>query len=360
MRFLKGIGPARADALEAAGLSTCYDLLQYYPRRHLDRTNTLLINEALGDDKPVTIVGTVRVCGITGFRKSKRFEAIIEDARGDRVSCVWFRRTKWISSVFQIGDRIALHGRVRAYRGKPSMSHPDFDKLDSDGPSLDTGRIVSLYRGSALFEKVGLTSRTFRRAIYGLIKERGVEFPEVLPQWIIDQHDLLDGRVALRAIHFPKNRDELAAARRRLVFEELFFIQLLMAQTRQSRSVEPAAAFDAPGFHASRFLANLPFELTAGQRRVIGEIARDTQRGVQMNRLLQGDVGSGKTIIAVAAMLQAVDSGFQAAFLAPTEILAEQHFSNLRNYFDFLDVSMRLLVGGQKAAHRREVLHDIA
>lgn len=360
LRHLKGIGPARADALEAAGLTTCYDLLQYYPRRHLDRSNTVLVSEALASSEPVTVLGTVASCGITGFKKSRRFEAIVQDERGDRVSCVWFQRTKWISSVFSVGDRVALHGRVRTYRRSASMSHPDFDKLDSSGPTLDTGRIVSLYHGSAAFDKVGLTSRTFRRAIYGLIKEHGLAFPEVLPQWIIDEYKLIDGRVALRAIHFPKSREELAAARRRLVFEELFFIQMLMARTRQSRSVEPAAAFDAPGFQSIRFLENLPFELTAGQKRVISEIAHDTQRGIQMNRLLQGDVGSGKTIVAVAAMLQAVDSGFQAAFLAPTEILAEQHYANLRNYFDFLDIGMRLLVGGQKAAHRREVLHDIA
>ena len=360
IRFLKRVGSVRAEALEAAGMTTCYDLLQYFPRRHLDRSNTSLINEALGSSSPVTIIGVVRACGVTGFKKSKRFEAIVEDERGDRVSCVWFQRTKWIASVFNPGDRVALHGRVRLYRRSPSMSHPDFDKLDTSGPSLETGRIVSLYHGSATFDRVGLSSRVFRRIIFDLIKERGLGFPEVLPQWILDEHGLIDGRVALRAIHFPKNRDELAEARRRLVFEELFFIQLLMARTRQSRSVEPAARFDPPGFQTTRFLGNLPFDLTAGQRRVLAEIAHDTQTGVQMNRLLQGDVGSGKTIVAVAAMLQAVDSGFQAAFLAPTEILAEQHYANLRDYFDFLDVSMRLLTGGQKAAHRREVLHDIA
>ena len=359
VRFLKGVGPARAEALEAAGITTALDLLQYYPRRYLDRSNTVNVRDLADGSGPVTIIATVRATGeIRG--RARRFEVTCEDEEGARFRCVWFQRTSWVSRSFRAGDRVAFHGRPRMYRGHASMPHPEFDKLDDEGPQLDTGRIIALYPGSAEFQQVGLTSRTFRRVIHALIRDRGLEFPETLPGWIREQYGLMDGRVALRAVHFPKSSDELEAARRRLIFEELFFVQLMLGTLRVTRTRDAAAKFDAPGTLASRFIEDLPFRLTAGQRHVLDEITSDLMSGSQMTRLLQGDVGSGKTVVAVAAMLQAVDSGFQAAFMAPTEILAEQHYFNLRRYFDFLEVNTRLLVGGQRQAQRREILNDVS
>ena len=360
VRFLSGIGPARADVLEAAGIETVLDLLQHYPRRHLDRSNTVLVRDLAAVAGPVTIVATVRATGEIKGRGPRRFEVACEDTEGQRFRCVWFRRTQWVSRAFHAGDRVAFHGRPKMYRGEASMPHPEFDKLDDEGPQLDTGRIIALYPGTSEFEKVGLTSRSIRKVLFQLFRDRGLEFPEILPAWIRDRHDLMEGRVALRAIHFPKNAAELEAARRRLIFEELFFVQLMLGTLRATRTREAAQAFGAPGRTVDRFIASLPFKLTAGQRRVIDQISRDLMSGSQMNRLLQGDVGSGKTVVAVAAMLHAVDSGFQTAFMAPTEILAEQHYSNLRQYFDFLEVNTRLLVGGQRKAQRREILNDIS
>ncbi len=359
VQFLKGVGPARAEVLEAAGISTNLDLLQYYPRRYLDRSNTCTVRELATADGPATVIATVRATADIK-RRPRRFEVVCEDDEGQRFRCVWFRRVNWVSSAFASGDRVAFHGRAKMFRGQPSMSHPEFDKLDEDAPKLDTGRIIALYPGTAELQKVRLSSKAFRRIIFGLIRDHGLSFPEILPDDIRERYSLIEGRVALRAIHFPKNQEELDAARRRLIFEELFFFQLMLGKLRVTRTRARAPRFDAPGHAAQRFIANLPFALTKGQERVIGEIAADTRSGKQMNRLLQGDVGSGKTVVAVAAMMQAIDSGYQAAFMAPTEILAEQHYANLRRYFDFLEVNTRLLVGGQRKQQRREILQDIA
>ena len=361
LQFLKGVGPRRADVMAAAGLRTYRDLLRYYPRRYLDRSTVTPIRRLDEHMGAVTVVGVVRVGGVVPGKGRKRFELIVEDESGGKLKCVWFQRVGWISKVFKNGERVAFHGKPQKFGSRFSMTHPDFDKLDEEGPSLDTGRIIALYPGSAVFEKIGLTSRTFRRLIYGLIKEHGLEMRDLFPEWLVRDYDLLDGRVALRAVHFPKSRSELERARERLKFEELFFIQLMLALTKQSRAEVAGPVFGAPGERMRRFLEEvLPFELTGDQKKAIREIVADTQRGLQMNRLVQGDVGSGKTVVAVAAMMHALDSGYQSAFMAPTEILAEQHYANLRKYLEPLGVEVRLLIGGQRKALREEILADLA
>jgi ATP-dependent DNA helicase RecG len=240
------------------------------------------------------------------------------------------------------------------------MTHPDYDKLDGEGALLDTGRIVSLYPGSEAMDKAGLNSRTVRRIVYTLFKEHGLKLEEPLPDWMTEQFDLMEGRVALRAIHFPKNQAELAQARERLKFEELFYIQLLLADMRQSRSEISGPAFDEPGNLTREFVREvLPFELTGAQKRALKDVINDTQTGTQMNRLVQGDVGSGKTVVAVASMMHALDSGYQSAFMAPTEILAEQHYANLRKYLKPLGIEPRLLIGSQTKSEREEALRAV-
>ena len=181
-----------------------------------------------------------------------------------------------------------------------------------------------------------------------------------MPEWIVDDYDLMEGRVALRAIHFPKSQAELKSARRRLKFEELFFIQLMLAQMRQEQEEVAGPAFDDPGAHTEEFVREvLPFELTGAQKRTLSDIIADTQTGTQMNRLLQGDVGSGKTVVAVAAMMHAYDSGYQSAFMAPTELLAEQHYQNLTEYLRPMGLLPHLLVGGQRKSEREAILKDL-
>ncbi|MFQ5571378.1 MAG: ATP-dependent DNA helicase RecG [Rhodothermales bacterium] len=358
---LDGVGPRKARVLTEAGVHTFRDLLHYFPRRYLDRSTTTPVR-ALDEHGPaVTVVGTVLASGIVPGRRARRFELIFEDEHGDKMKGVWFQGVGWISKVFKNGDRVAFHGKVQKYGRQFSMTHPDFDKLDDDGPALDTGRIIALYPGSAKLQKAGLTNRTFRRVIYGLFKEHGLKIPDILPGWMKERYDLIDGRVALRSVHFPKSHAELGQARERLKFEEFFFIQLMLGLTRQTRQTVAGAVFGDPGAYYHRFLDEvLPFDLTGAQRRSLDDIIRDTQSGHQMNRLIQGDVGSGKTVVAVAAMLHAIDNGYQGAFMAPTEILAEQHYANLQKYLDPLGLETRLLIGGQRKLLREEILADIA
>jgi len=346
--------------LGEAGVQNVRDLLQYYPRRYLDRSSVTPVHELNELSGAVTIVGFVRESRTVPGRGRKRFELVIEDEKGGRLKCVWFRGLAWITKAFTEGEMVAFHGKPQKYGHLFSLVHPDFDKLDADGPSLDTGRIISLYPGGAALEKVGLSSRSFRRIIFRLIKEHGLKLPEILPEWIKEQFDLFDGRVSLRAIHFPKDQRELAQAQRRLKFEEFFFIQLMLALTRSTRQEVAGAVFENPGAHYTRFLDEIvPFTLTGAQQRAIADIVRDTRSGKQMSRLIQGDVGSGKTVVAIAAMMHALDNGYQSAFMAPTEILAEQHYTNLRKYLEPLGVDTRLLIGGQSKALRKEILSDL-
>ncbi len=361
VQYLPGVGPRKAAALEQTGVSTLFDLLRYFPRRYLDRSTITPIRRLDEHSGPVTVVGIVRASGIVPGRGRNRFELIVEDESGARLKCVWFRSSTWISKLFKNGERIAFHGKPQQFGRQFSLSHPDFDKLDEEGAALDTGRIIPLYPGGTALEKAGLTSRTFRRIIYSLFKEYGLHLSELLPEWIRSRYGLMEGRVALRAVHFPRSQAELEAARQRLKFEELFFIQLMLALTRQTRLEVAGQVFGETGEYLRRFLHEvLPFELTTAQQNAISDIVRDVRSGLQMNRLIQGDVGSGKTVVAIAAMMYALDNGFQSAFMAPTEILAEQHYGNLKKYLDPLGIETRLLLGGQSKTLRQEILADLA
>ena len=361
LTYVKGVGPKKAAVLKECGLHTCRDLLHYFPRRHLDRSTITYVRDLRSDAEAVTVVGTVLLRGEVTSRGRRRFEVIIEDEKCDKLSVVFFNGIGWVKRVLQMGDRVAIHGKAQRFGRKFSMVHPEFDKLDANAPALSTGRILALYPGGANLARVGLTSRTFRSIIYNLFKTRGLEIPHILPNWIQDKYELLDGRVALRAIHFPKSQAELSQARERLKFEELFFIQLMFGLSRERRRKLRSVAFNGPGATYTRFLGEiLPFTLTKAQRKVLGEIISDTKSGHQMNRLLQGDVGSGKTVVAIAAILLAVDSGYQGAFMVPTEVLAEQHYARLQQYLEPLGLETRLLKGGQRKKERASILADVS
>ena len=362
VQFLKGVGPHRARVLEEVGLATVGDLLHMVPRRYLDRTNVVPIRELRAGSDPVTVIGTVIATGtIPGRGGRRRFEVILEDEPGRRMTAVWFQGVAWISKVIEKGHRLALHGKPSRYGGTVSFSHPDFDRVDEEGPAMETGRIIGLYPGSAALQKAGLTSRTFRRIIYTLLKEHGEELRENLPGPLLAEQDLIDGRVARRAVHFPKDNDELQRARYRLKFEELFFFQLLLARTRTQRERFPGIRVPSGGSLETRFLSEiLPFTLTSAQEAALEDIAADLQSGKQMNRLLQGDVGSGKTVVAATAALKVIDQGLQAVVMAPTEILCEQHYRSLGRLMAPLGIEVALLTGSTPAAERRSILEALA
>jgi len=357
---LPSISERRAIPLRKAGVDTFRDLFRYYPRRYLDRSTITPIRQLVEGAGAVTVVGTVTSKSTIPGKGRMRFELRVIDSSGGTLKCVWFRGAQWIGRSFQKGDRVALHGKAEKYGSTFSIAHPDFDKLDDTAAALDTGRIIPLYPGGAALDKVGLTSRSFRKLIYGLFRDHGLALPEVLPESVRAQHDLMEGNVALRAIHFPKDIAERARAERRLKFEEFFFLQLLLALTKGRQSRQPGPQLAGPGPLTEQFLNEvLPFELTGAQKRTLREIATDTASGHQMNRLVQGDVGSGKTVVGVAAMLMAVDAGYQAAFMAPTEILTEQHYANIKRFLEPLGIEVRLLIGGQRKALRTEILDDL-
>jgi ATP-dependent DNA helicase RecG len=360
VRYVKGVGEKRADVwADAYGVRTVRDLLHFYPRRYLDRSTITPVQQLREDPEPVTVVGTVQSTQIVPGKSQKRFELVLEGEQGGRMKCTWFQGIWWVRKAFETGDQVAFHGKVEKYGRWFSMTHPDFDRLEDDA-ILDTGRIVPLYPGGEAMEKVGLTSRSIRRIVYNLFKEHGLKLKETLPERMVERFDLMEGRVALRAIHFPKSQAERAQAERRLKFEELFFIQLMLAQMRRQQEEIAGPEFDDPGDYTKDFVREvLPFELTGAQKRALSDVIADTQTGVQMNRLVQGDVGSGKTVVAVAAMLHAYDSGYQSAFMAPTELLAEQHYQNLTEYLQPLDLEPHLLVGGQTKTERTAILEDL-
>ena len=366
VQFYKGVGPRRTKALKEAGVENVRDLLSYYPRRYLDRSNVSTIRDIKPGSDPVTLVGKVTSVRTIPARRRSRFELTVSDESGASLSCVWFQGASWIGKLFEAGQRVAFHGSPVVYKNGLSMSHPDFDHLDADGPSLDTGRIIALYPGSADLSKAGLSSRVLRRIIYSIFQNDSDSFGEILPDWIRTENGLMDGRVALRAIHFPRDQAELDRARHRLKFEELFFVQMMLWKLRVDSTREKGIRFSSqsemsPDSYFRRFIDEvLPFSLTGAQKTVIGEICTDAESGNRMNRLLQGDVGSGKTVVAVAAMLHTLDNGHQSAFMAPTEILSEQHFKNLQTYFEPLGVGVRLLKGGMKKSERDQILTSLA
>ena len=359
LTYLQGVGSRRAEFLKKNGVATCRDLLYYFPRRYLDRTTTRSIRELSSGDEEVTVIGTLRVVGEV-TRGRRRLEAFLEDEGGRHIKLVWFNRYDWVKRFYRPGDRLAVWGKVQRFGHYLSIPHPEMDRLDEDGPMLSTGRIIALYPGGALFTQMGLTSKAFRKIIYNLIKTRGLQMPEeILPLWVVKKYELLNWRTALRAMHFPRTHDELDRARHRLKFEELFFLQLMLALSRRRRRRQKATILEPGNAFVDRYVDLLPFSLTEDQKRALRDIEKDTASGYQMSRMLQGDVGSGKTVVAIAALLRAVGAGFQAAIMAPTEVLAEQHHKTLLGQLDSMEVRLSFLVGGQRKKERERVLADI-
>ena len=360
-QYLQGVGPWRSKVMREVGIENCHDLLHFFPRRYLDHTTVTPIRNLTRNGEATTVVGRVIAAGEVRGSRRPRLEVYVRDEWNGTIKLVWFQGLPWLRSKFARNDRVAVHGKPDLRNGEWSMAHPDFDKLDEAGPQLSTGRILALYRGGIKLDNAGLTSKSIRRIIFNLFKVKGWEIPNVLPTWIKDRYELMEGHIALRAIHFPKSHAELASARKRLKFEELFFLQLLLKYIQKKRKLRRGVSLSGRGPKLGEFLAEiLPFTLTEGQNLALQDIVEDVQDGRQMHRMLQGDVGSGKTVVAVAALLLAVDDGFQGAFMVPTEVLAEQQYRSLADYLRPLDVKVGLLVGGQRKSERQRILSGLA
>lgn len=367
VQFLKGIGPRRSEALAAQGVHTVRDLLYYFPYGYLDLSKTEKISalRSLADSGQwITVVGNVRACDVIGRPPRQRLIIIIGDESGT-IQLVFFQGIKFFKNAFEEGEQIAASGKVTRFSNKLQIVHPSVDKLsggeDDDVQGfLHTGGIVPKYGSSEAMKDVRLHVKGFRRIMRTVLDEFKNEIEEILPSAIIESNKFSGLSQALNSIHFPESMPMLEEAQRRLKFDELFIMQLLLAIRRTHNKQDASGiSFNVQSISARRLVDSLPYHLTKAQLRVINEIADDMRSRTPMNRLLHGDVGSGKTIVALLAMLIAVDSGYQVALMAPTEILAEQHYRTIAALLNNIEINIRFLIGGQKSKLRRDVLDEI-
>ena len=369
IQYVKGIGPKRAQALAQQGIQTVGDLLYYFPYDYLDLSKVEKIGnlrQFLNSDRWITIIGTVRSFDLLGRPPHQRFIVILGDETGT-IQLIFFQSVNYFKKAFVVGELLAVSGKITSFKNRLQMVHPSIDRLadseDAEGDLqgfLHTKGIVPKYGSSEALKNVNLNVKGFRRIIKSALDEFSDFIEEILPLNIISKYKFLSEREAIRNIHFPESFSTLDKARHRLKFDELFIMQLMLALRRKQVKVEiPGIAFNVKSPLARKLVDSLPFELTNAQKKVIREIADDMKSPKPMHRLLQGDVGSGKTIVSLLAMLVAVDNGYQAAFMAPTEILAEQHYETLTYFLKDINVNVELLIGGQRAKLREQILADI-
>lgn len=359
VEFIKGVGPSRADVLKKdLGLFTFQDMLAHYPFRYIDRTKYFKINQINLDSQYIQIIGRVISKKVIGEKRAKRIIAVFKDETGI-MELVWFQSLKWVEDNIVVGTAYVAFGKPTLFNGTFSISHPEMELYQNKPAGRGNLTLQPVYNSTEKLKKFNLDSKGLQRLIAGLLDQVIPQVPENLPPYILNKYQLPDKRMALLNIHFPKNQKDLNAAERRLKFEELFFIQLQLLHNKQLRQLKfKGVTFEKVGEKVNRFYKEfLPFELTNAQKRVVKEIRIDTQRGVQMNRLVQGDVGSGKTAVALMSMLLANDNGYQACMMAPTEILARQHYASITELVTDDLVRVAILTGNTKKKDRI-ILHE--
>ncbi len=354
LQYLKGIGPRRAAVLHRYGIRTIFDLLSFFPRKYVDRSDIVNLNQ-LQPDQEITVIGRIEAAGIRHGRR-RLFYIVISDGKG-LLEAIWFNGIEYFKNVFKVGEWVSLSGKVSFYRGF-QMTHPDYDRLGEGELDrlLNTGKILAFYPGNDAFKKVGLNSYTFRKIFFNLFESSLPDIPEYLPPSICQKHDLFERQEAFRQVHLPVDNRSLERALFRMKYEEFFQLQLMLALQRAHLKARPVGfAFEKKSPRLEKLYFSLPFQMTEAQKRVVREIRNDMRSPSPMNRLLQGDVGAGKTLVALMAMLIAIDNGRQAALMVPTEILAEQHYFNISKMVKDLDVKVQLLTGSSTAKERRQV-----
>ena len=359
--YVPGVGPQRKKLLkEELDIHTYGDLLGYFPYKHIDRTRIYRISELTTDMPFVQVQGRILSFEVFPINpRKKRVVAHFGDGT-DVLDLVWFQNAKYIIERLDTDTEYIVFGRPGVFNHRIQIVHPEIEKASD--MQLTAMSMQPHYHTTERMKKAGLTSRALERIIRSLLDKLTTTIPETLPSFITEKLHLVSRDEALRNIHYPRSADEVQKATMRLKFEELFFIQLnILRYASDKRRKRNGYVFHRIG-HAFNtfFFHHLPFSLTEAQKRVLREIRNDTLSGSQMNRLLQGDVGSGKTIVALMAMLMAIDNGFQAAIMAPTEILAEQHAETLSALLEGLDVRVELLTGIVKGKRRKEILNDLA
>lgn len=361
IEFLKGVGPQRAELLKnELGIKTYQDLVHLFPNRYIDRTKYYKISQLSLNNTEVQLVGKIiHIRTIEGKNKAQnRLVATFSDGV-NTMDLVWFRPSQWIKERLLLNIPYVIFGKCNFFNGTVSMPHPELETLEEHERNL-VGNIQPIYPSSEKLVKKGITNKVFRKLIETLFSEIGNVFYETLPIEMLENLKLLSKGEAVFNIHFPQSQELLAKSRFRLKLEELFYIQIQLVQKNLLNKRIKGFRFDKVGDFFNDFYHNhLPFPLTNAQKRVIKEIRNDIGTGAQMNRLLQGDVGSGKTIVALISMLFALDNSFQACLIAPTEILATQHFQGISDLLKNTNVKVSLLTGSTKIKERRDIHKDL-
>jgi ATP-dependent DNA helicase RecG len=361
IEYLKGVGPQRAEALKKElGIHTLGDLLSHYPFRHEDRSQVYRINSLQGDDVWVQLQGSIRPIGMTGQGNGRRYVAMLHDGSGE-IELVWFKGIVYVDRMLKPGTTYRVYGKISNFKGKLSIAHPELDALLPDAP-IKPLSLVPVYPLTEGMRRKKLENKFLVTAAQNAVNSSLYDIPENLPQAILAKYKFISRKDAVKELHFPQNLARLEEAKRRLKFEELFYLQLrhLLLKGFRNRTYK-GLVFDKVGTYFHDFYDNhLPFELTGAQKRVLKEIRNDFKTGQQCNRLIQGDVGSGKTMVAMLSMLIAIDNGFQACMMAPTEILANQHYDGLRDWVETLGLRMELLTGSTTKKKREQLLIDLA
>ena len=360
IEFIKGVGPARSKLLsEELNLKTIKDLVDFYPYRYIDRSRFYNINEIPKNQSEVQIIGKIRSIRRTKVRYRDRLNCELYDDTG-KIDLIWYRGFNWVEESLKINEDYVVYGKITWFGNKASIAHPEI-KTKSNFNRNVPRRLHGIYSSTERLINEGVTQKYFIKIIYNLLNSIQDHIKENLSLSILNEFNLINRYKAIINIHLPESQELLSESIRRLKFEELFFNQLGFQLTRNDRVQKlNGFKFEKVGNNLNEFYKNsLPFELTGDQKKVIKEIRNDFRDGKQMNRLLQGDVGSGKTIVSLMVMLIAIDNGFQSCILAPTEILANQHFKSLSELLIDFDIKVNLLTGSTKAKDRRFIHNDL-
>lgn len=362
IEYLKGVGPKKGELLrKELGIATFADLLFAYPSRYIDKTQFHRIVDLNEDIGAVQLKGVLRRISTEGEGRKTRLVGQFRDETGV-ISLVWFTGISWLQKQLVIGQEYVIYGRVNAFKDSFSIAHPEMEIVSEENTQTATS-FAPVYPSTEKLNTQGLDAKSRRRLVKTLLEKlEPAALPETLPEYVTKKFHFPSRFEAILLIHFPRTAEELKSASNRLKFEELFFLQLRLLQIKRRRKDEVKGyVFEKIGEYFNNFYQNkLPFELTNAQKRVLKEIRRDLGEGVQMNRLVQGDVGSGKTMVALLAMLMALDNGFQTCMMAPTEILAQQHFISISAYLQDSPVEVAFLSGTIKGKARKQILERLA
>lgn len=360
IEFLKGVGPSRAEVLKKElNIFRFRDLLFFFPYKYIDKSKILQINQIQYESSYVQIKGVVTKIVKLGKPRQQRLVAIFSDHTGS-IELVWFRGIRWVEKMIRLNTEYVVFGKPTMFKGKFNITHPDLDLYADENLKTEAG-LQAQYSSSEKLKSRGLNSKGIRNIILNLLNQLKGSIHENLPLNIVNKYHFLSRDHAFLQIHFPENSRLLEKAQQRLKYEEFFFLQFrLLKQMLLHTQKIKGHLFKSVGTYFNKFYSeNLPFKLTDAQKKVIREIRRDLGSGKQMNRLLQGDVGSGKTIVSLMSMLIAIDNGFQATLMAPTEILANQHFNSISNLVNGLPLKVAILTGNIKGSKRKEILDNL-